>query len=115
MEGCQEEENETSSDQGQEKSGHSLDVPKGLTRSLSLLDTKLALRKKDVILASASETDLRRYFLSPAVIRSISVNEYPSDGPRSPVTSRGNYSDDEVFEFPHARSPISLKVYYLCS
>lgn len=94
-----------------------LSVPNSLTRTVSLNDTKCLLRMKggitnDAIASSNSETDLRRYFLSPkAIRRSVSVNEYSSEFPKSPLAVRFHLSsDEEVFEFPHTRSPISLKV-----
>lgn len=94
-----------------------LNVPNPLTRTVSLNDTKVLLRMKgglgcDSISSSNSETDLRRYFLSPkAIRRSVSVNEYSSELPKSPLAVRFHLSsDEEVFEFPHTRSPIQLKV-----
>ena len=95
-----------------------LDVPHSLTRTVSLNDTKVLLSMKSgkyndlSISSSNSETDLRRYFLSPkAIRRSVSVNEYSSELPKSPLAVRFHLSsDEEVFEFPHTRSPISLKV-----
>lgn len=89
--------------------GDHLSVPKtGLTRTMSYTDTKSLVRnvKRDSMVTTTSETDLHRYFLSPVSIRrSVSVNEFSS-----PLSVRVNLSDDEVFEFPHTRSPISLKV-----
>lgn len=92
-----------------------LTVPQNaLTRTVSYNDTKTLLkcRKQAALLAtSTSETDLRRYSLSPLFIRrSASVNECRSELSRSPLSVRVNFSDDEVFEFPHTRSPMSLKV-----
>ena len=93
-----------------------LTVPK-LARSVSLHDAKCFERvKKDsgeFVLTTGSEGDLVRYFLSPTHIRrSASVHDYHSEQ-KSPLVSKGTLSDDEVFEFPHSRSPISLKVILL--
>lgn len=98
-----------------------LTVPK-LSRSVSLHDAKSFhgnRGKKDsgeFVLSTASEGDLVRYFLSPTHIRrSVSVYDYHSEQSlRSSVLCKGTFSDDEVFEFPHSRSPISLKVMYTC-
>ena len=93
-----------------------LTVPK-LSRSISLHDPKSfgSHGKKDsgeFVLSTASEGDLVRYFLSPTHIRrSVSVHDYQSENfTRSHLASKGTFSDDDVFEFPHSRSPISLKV-----
>ncbi|WAR23520.1 hypothetical protein MAR_037189 [Mya arenaria] len=92
-----------------------LSVPNPLTRTVSLNDTKayqkIKQQDKDYMPMSNSETDLRRYFLSPKGIRrSVSVNDYTNEIIRCPLGVKFNLSDDEVFEFPHTRSPISLKV-----
>lgn len=111
-----------SEDESQEQNDQVLlSVPNPLTRTVSLNDTTkvlLCMRgglATESMASSNSETDLRRYFLSPkAIRRSVSVNEYSSEVPKSPLTVRFHLSsDDEVFEFPHTRSPISLKVTYL--
>lgn len=94
-----------------------LTVPQNtLTRTISLNDTKTLLRcrkQADMLGTSNSETDLRRYSLSPLFIRrSASVNECSSELSSGALTVRVNLSDDEVFEFPHTRSPMSLKVMF---
>lgn len=91
-----------------------LSVPQNtLTRTVSLNDTKTLMRcrkQTELLGSSTSETDLRRYSLSPLIIRRCSSVNECSELARSPLTVRVNFSDDEVFEFPHTRSPMSLKV-----
>ena len=95
-----------------------LAVPK-LARSISLHDAKcfqhLKKESGEFVVTTGSEGDLVRYFLSPTHIRrSASVHDYQSEQPlKSPFSSKGTFSDDEVFEFPHSRSPISLKVTFV--
>jgi len=94
-----------------------LNVPNPLTRTVSLNDTKAyqLIKKQDdnpeSFLTSHSDSDLRRFYLSPKGIRrSASVYDYNKEVVRCPLGVKVNLSDDEVFEFPHTRSPISLKV-----